>query len=143
MSEYPEEERQDNRPMVIRTSLSALEHMTEVPDDAAQLIRIYDKYPELNDPNLVYGNLPDEKSIVSAKQDLRDVIDLQYGSGKRRHTMSDLADKRRAVIVGELKINRSRMGNERREANSTTINQTQTVREENKRRKIKIGPITI
>lgn len=141
---YPEEdERQDSRPMVIRTSLVALEHMTRAPDDAPQLLRIYEKYPKLNDPNLEYGNIPTEKDLVSAKQDIRDVIDLQYGAGKRRHTLSDLADKRAAVVLAELKLNRSLRGQERREANSTTINQTQTLREEKRKPRIKIGPISI
>ena len=81
--------------------------------------------------------------MISAKQDIRDVIDLQYGAGKRRHTLSDLADKRAAVVLAELKLNRSLRGQERREANSTTINQTQTIREEKRKGRIKIGPISI
>lgn len=143
MSEYPEDERQDNRPMMIRQSLSALEHMTIPRTDSKVLQRIYDKYPKLEDPSMVYGNIPDEKSLVSAKQDARDIIDLQYGSGKRRHTMSDLADKRAAYLLSDLKLNRSLRGQERREANSTTINQQSVVREDRGRRKIKIGPLSI
>lgn len=138
-----EQERDDQRPMMIRQSLSTLEHMVLPPDDSAQLQRIYEKYPKLKDPNLVYGNLPDEKALIAAKQEIRDVIDLTYGSGKRRHTLSDLADKRTAYLVGELKLNRSLRGGERDKANQTTINQNQTLKEERSRQKIKIGPLKI
>ena len=132
-SEY-EEERQDPRPFAMRQSVQTLEHMTNVPDDSKQLQRIYAEYPELRDPNLHYTNIPDEKQMMSTKVRMRNVIDLRYGSGKRRHTLSDLADKHFAYTVADLKLNRGLKGFERIQANTTSINTRNTTIEERKKR---------
>lgn len=134
MSAEYEEERQDSRPFVMRQNVQVLEHFTNPADDEKQLQRVYFTYPELRDPNLHYTNIPDEKQLMASKIRLRNVIDLRYGSGKRRHTQSDLADKHLAYILTDLKLNRGLRGFERKQANTTNVNQNQIVTQEVRRR---------
>ena len=125
----------DTRPQAVRMSVGALEHIALGNRDSDEWRRLAEKYPELEYPGLWYSFVPDKQTAMSIYSELEREINWRWGSGRRRHTGSEFSEKLMILSFIRLRLLGSLGGFERIQANSTTVNQTHTVREEKRDRR--------
>lgn len=135
-----EEEFEDNSrrndPFNLRQPVVVLEHTTEPRGEYWD--RLHAKYKTLSHPALVYGYLQDKKEALELYLKLMYALDEEYGAGRRRHTISDIADLENAKAILQVKIMGMRGGFQRIQANSANLNQstTHTVKDGNARQSL-------
>lgn len=130
---YSEENPPERRPYYERQPLQHLEHFTKVPSDVTGLETIQQKYSHNVVPDFVYGKT-NEKQRAKLMHKLEPVNDLGLIIQDIQNlTLADLSDFYLEPVIMESKLNRSDGGWERKEANSTTVNQN--VRTEEVRRR--------
>ena len=123
----------EKRPFYERQSLQHLEHYTKIPNGVQSLKPVQAKYGFNEVPDIVYGKT-NEKQRMKIMHKLQPVTDLGLIiMDNENMTLADLMDSYLEPAILELKLNRSDNGYERKESNSTNLNQN--VRTEEVRRR--------
>jgi hypothetical protein len=122
----------DNAPMLMRAPLVVHQHRT-MPASNSKMDEIYEMYPILREPSLVYANQTEKEIQRNTSTGVR-YIWSQYASGRKRHTMSDRSDRILAEWTLRQKASESKNGFAHKESNSGTLNQNQTVTEYQRKR---------
>ena len=122
----------DGRMVGIKTDLAILESMRH-PDFEISVnsawIELYKKYPILGSPALSYGYIPDQVMADKIVRQYCHALDLEYGSGKRLHTLSELGELENVKVTVKQLVYLSIGGFGRAMANTTVINQKHEVKQ--------------
>jgi hypothetical protein len=123
MSEQ-EEDRPERIPMAYRASMQQIKHTAHPPDEAKKLRELQQEYPVLYAPQIIYSNFP-TKDLPKIMQRAHHAVDLTYISS-RNHTWADYAHRQDTYNLLDGSIYAAREGFKQKEANTSTINQSQT-----------------
>src|SRR5579862_2659938 len=124
----------DSRPMPIRQPVAALEHIAFGDKNSPEWRALVEKYPELEYPALWYSFLPDTNTAISIYLELERSINWRWGSGNRQHSGSEVGEELMVLGFIKLRLFGALGGFERVQANSTTLNQTNTMKDERRSR---------